>query len=149
MKTIIQRVTSASVIADGVPTGSVGKGLFILLGVVAGDTQADADKLAGKIARMRIFPDEEGRNNLSVNDVKGGALVVSNFTLAANCRRGNRPDYTAAAPPKEANELYEYFVACLGEEMRGEVACGVFGASMEISAKCDGPITIVLDSGEM
>ena len=149
MKAIIQRVTAAYVVADGQLAGEIGKGLFILLGVVHEDTQTDVEKLVGKITRMRIFPDQQGKNNLSVSEVDGEALVVSNFTLAANCRKGNRPDYTEAAPPDQANQLYESFIAGLREVLVGRVECGVFGASMEISAQCHGPVTIVLDSREL
>ncbi len=145
MKAVIQRVKSASCIADGVLSGSCGDGLFVLLGVTAGDTEQDACLLADKIAKLRIFSDENGKMNLSVNDIDGEVLVVSNFTLNANYAKGNRPDYFAGAAPDEANRLYLHFVDLLREHIRF-VACGVFGADMQITTTCDGPVTICMDS---
>lgn len=146
MIAVLQRVTAASVVADGVPAGKVGHGLFILLGVLGGDTAEDARLLAEKIAKLRIFSDEAGKMNLSVNDVGGGALVVSNFTLAANYAKGNRPDYLMAAPPDVAEGLYEHFVSLLSPLVGGGVETGRFGADMQITSVADGPITIVMDS---
>lgn len=145
MIAVLQRVEQASVIADGVPAGAIGQGLFILLGVLSGDGEEDARLLADKIARLRIFTDDNDKMNLSVNDVSGGALVVSNFTLAANYAKGNRPDYLNAAPPSVAEPLYEYFVALMRERV-AEVGTGRFGADMKISMTADGPVTIVMDS---
>lgn len=145
MKALIQRCTSASVIADGSPAGKIGKGLFILLGVLKGDEKNDADLLAEKISKLRIFDDADGKLNLSVKDVEGEVLVVSNFTLGADYRKGNRPDYFNAEVPIRANELYEYFVDAVRQ--RGiHAETGVFGAEMKISLEADGPVTIDMDS---
>ena len=145
MKAILQRCRMASVIADGVPAGKIGHGLFILLGVIKGDDEKDADVLAEKISKLRIFDDADGKLNLSVKDVGGGALVVSNFTLGADYRKGNRPDYFMAEAPARANDLYEYF----SDALRGRgihTENGVFGAEMKISLEADGPVTIDMDS---
>ncbi len=148
MKAVIQRVANASVCVDGATVGACGKGLLILLGVAAGDSEAEAELLCRKIAALRIFPDDDGKMNRSVRDIDGEVLVVSQFTLLANCRHGNRPDFFAAAAPDLANHLYEYFVSCMKREV-GEVACGVFGAHMEVSLLNDGPVTILLDTGDL
>ena len=145
MIAVLQRVENASVVSDGIPTGEIGGGLLVLLGVLSGDGEEDARLLADKIAKLRIFTDEADKMNLSVCDVSGGALVVSNFTLAANYAKGNRPDYLNAAPPAVAEPLYETFVALLRERI-GEVATGRFGADMKITMTADGPVTIVMDS---
>lgn len=145
MIAVIQRIKSATVIADGVLSGTVGHGLYILLGVLSGDTERDAELLSDKIAKLRIFSDDGGKMNLSVLDVGGDACVVSNFTLSANYAKGNRPDYLAAEAPARANELYEYFVGCLGEHIP-RVATGKFGADMQTEMVTDGPVTIVMDS---
>ena len=145
MKAVIQRCTSASVIADGVPSGKVKKGFLILLGVLKGDETVDADLLAEKISKLRVFDDSDGKLNLSLKDVGGEVLVVSNFTLGADYRKGNRPDYFASEAPARANELYEYFVGAMRE--RGiHAETGVFGADMKISLEADGPVTITMDS---
>lgn len=145
MIAVLQRVENASVTSDGVLTGKIGAGLMILLGVLDGDGEEDALLLAEKISKLRIFTDEADKMNLSVLDIGGGALVVSNFTLAANYARGNRPDYMNAAPPAVAEPLYRHFVSLLGERI-GEVATGRFGADMKIAMTADGPVTIVMDS---
>ncbi len=145
MKAVIQRVKHASVISDGVETGSCDAGLFILLGVTAGDTEEDARLLADKISKLRIFSDEQGKMNLSVLDVHGDALLVSNFTLNANYAKGNRPDYFGGAAPDVANALWEKFVFYMKERI-AHVGCGVFGADMQITSVCDGPVTICMDS---
>ena len=145
MQAVIQRVSSSSVIADGVLSGKIGQGLMILLGVAKGDEEKDAELLAAKIAKLRIFSDENDKMNLSVLDVDGEALVVSNFTLCANYAHGNRPDYMNAEVPERANALYEYFVSLLRKDVKN-VATGVFGADMSISIEADGPITIVMES---
>ena len=142
---VIQRVNSATVYADGELSGSIGKGLYLLLGVKAGDDERDATLLAEKISKLRIFSDENDKLNLSVRDVDGEVLVVSNFTLNANYSHGNRPDYLNAAPPSDANRLYEHFVRLLSERI-AHVGTGVFGADMQISMEADGPVTIVMDS---
>jgi D-tyrosyl-tRNA(Tyr) deacylase len=145
MLAVLQRVKSASVISDGVPTGNIDAGLMLLLGVKKNDTENDALLLAEKISKLRIFSDDTGKMNLSVKDIGGGALIVSNFTLCANYAHGNRPDYMDAEKPPRATELYEYFVSLMRERV-ASVATGVFGADMEITMKADGPVTIVMDS---
>ena len=145
MTAVLQRVSQATVYADGEFSGECGKGLFILLGIAADDREEDARLLADKIARLRIFCDEQDKMNLSVNDVGGGVLVVSNFTLQANYSHGNRPDYLAAARPEVAEPLYEYFLRLM-EERVGHVGHGQFGADMRIEMTADGPVTIVMDS---
>lgn len=145
MKAIIQRCSSASVIADGVPSGKIGKGFMILLGVLKGDGTEDAELLAEKISKLRVFDDDNGKLNLSLKDVVGEVLVISNFTLGADYRKGNRPDYLNSEAPARANELYEYFVSALRE--RGiHTETGVFGADMQITLGADGPVTIDMDS---
>jgi len=145
MRAVIQRVSSASVVSDGVLTGKIEHGLMLLLGVAKGDEELDAELLAAKISKLRIFSDENDKMNLSVKDIGGSALVVSNFTLSANYAHGNRPDYFGAESPERANALYEYFVKLLKKEI-GVVETGVFGAHMDISMVANGPITIVMDS---
>ena len=145
MRAVIQRVSSASVEVDGKIVGSCGKGYLILLGVAEGDTETDADLLCKKIAALRIFRDENEKMNLSIRDVDGEALVISQFTLYANYRHGNRPDFLASAKPDEANRLYEYFKSILSHEVR-RVECGIFGADMKVSLVNDGPVTICMDS---
>ncbi|MBO7196914.1 MAG: D-tyrosyl-tRNA(Tyr) deacylase [Clostridia bacterium] len=142
---VIQRVNSATVFADGVLSGSIDKGLYLLLGVKVGDDKRDATLLAEKISKLRIFSDEKGKMNLSIKDVGGRALVVSNFTLHANYAHGNRPDYLNSAHPSVANELYEFFISELSERI-GKCECGVFGADMRTEMSTDGPVTIVMDS---
>ena len=142
---VIQRVNRAAVYADGVLSGSIDKGLYLLLGVKVGDDKTDATLLAEKISKLRIFSDENGKMNLSVKDVSGRALVVSNFTLHANYSHGNRPDYLNSAPPAAANELYELFIRELSDRI-GKCESGVFGADMRTEMSTDGPVTIVMDS---
>ena len=145
MIAVLQRIFRAEVYADGEKSGSVGPGLYILLGVEQGDTENDAQLLAGKIARLRIFSDENGKMNLSLLDTGGEVLVVSNFTLNANYRHGNRPDYLRGAAPELANRLYEYFLARMRERVP-RVESGVFGADMRTEMSTDGPVTIVMQS---
>lgn len=145
MKIVIQRVQRASVTADGVPAGKCGHGLLLLVGVVPTDTARDAEILAAKIAKMRIFTDENDKMNLSVLDIGGSVLAVSNFTLAADISYGNRPSFTGAAKPDLANPLYEHFCEAL-RAAGVPVETGVFGADMQIDTVCDGPVTIVADS---
>lgn len=144
MRAVIQRVKSSSVVANGVLAGEIGEGLMILVGVFQGDDEEDARLLAEKIAKLRIFCDENGKMNRSILDIKGEALVVSNFTLCANYSHGNRPDYLNAEAPARADALYEHFVTLLGREV--PVKTGVFGADMRLSIENDGPVTIVMDS---
>lgn len=145
MKAVIQRVTSADVKVDGQVKGSVGQGFMILFGAGHGDTAEEADWLAHKTANMRIFSDENGKMNLSIKDVGGSALVVSQFTLYADCRRGNRPSFTDACEPEKADELYGYFCDALRAEGVTDIQKGVFGADMKVSLVNDGPVTIILE----
>ena len=145
MIAVLQRANAAAVRVGGQVVGEVGHGLLILLGVSSEDRREDAERLCARIVKCRIFKDAEERMNLSLQDVKGGALVVSNFTLLADYHHGNRPNYFAAAEPALAEELYEYFVSLIKKEI-SEVATGVFGADMKISLEADGPVTIVMDS---
>lgn len=145
MIAVIQRAARASVIADGAPAGKCDKGLFVLLGVLDGDSEKDAEVLAAKVSKLRIFTDEFDKMNLSVKDISGSALVVSNFTLGADVSHGNRPSFTPAAHPSIAEPLYEYFVKCLVNE-GVPTECGVFGADMQIALHADGPVTILMDS---
>lgn len=142
---VIQRVNSATVYADGVLSGSIDKGLYLLLGVKVGDNEKDVSLLAEKISKLRIFSDENGKMNLSIKDIGGRAMIVSNFTLHANYAHGNRPDYLNSAPPKEANRLYELFIKELSDRI-GKCESGVFGADMRTEMSTDGPVTIVMDS---
>lgn len=146
MRTVIQRVTSASVSIDGEVVGQIGKGVMLLLGITPEDTQQDADWLVGKVSRLRIFDDANGVMNLSLQDTGGEALVVSQFTLMASYKKGNRPSYIHAAPPTVAIPLYEYFVAQLQQALGRTVPTGRFGADMQVSLTNDGPVTIVMDS---
>ena len=145
MKAVIQRVSSASVEVDGQVVGSCQRGYLILLGVADGDAELDAELLCKKIAALRIFRDENDKMNLSIRDIDGEALVISQFTLLANYRHGNRPDFLASAKPDEANRLYEYFKDLLSGELR-RVESGIFGADMKVSLTNDGPVTICMDS---
>ena len=144
MRAVIQRVSRASARVDGVVVGEIGAGLLVLLGVAAGDAEADADGLAGKVARLRIFPDDAGRFDRSVLDAGGAVLVVSQFTLIADTAKGNRPSFAAAAAPAEAEPLYERACAAL-RDLGVPVEQGVFGARMEVELVNDGPVTIVLE----
>ena len=147
MRAVVQRVSRAHVTVGGVITGKIGRGLLILLGVSRGDTEADAYYLADKIAGLRIFEDPDGKMNLSVAETGGGVLVVSQFTLYGDVRRGKRPSFDAAAPPEQARQLYEYFV----ERIRAAgLPCqtGRFQEMMEVELVNDGPVTILLDSGK-
>jgi len=149
VKAVIQRVTHASVKVDGETVGSCGQGFLILLGVMAGDDEKEADKLVNKTVNLRIFEDENGKMNLSSLDIGGEMLVVSQFTLCADCTHGRRPSFTPSAPPDEANRLYEYFVRRLKENGISHVETGVFGADMKVELLNDGPVTIILDSSEL
>lgn len=144
MKIVIQRVTEASVRVDGRLVGSIDKGYLILLGISDDDTKERVEKAVMKIAKMRIFSDENGKTNLSVSDIGGDILVVSQFTLYADCRKGNRPGFTNAGAPHHANELYEYFIE-YSKNYFGKVEHGIFGADMQVSLTNDGPFTIILD----
>jgi D-tyrosyl-tRNA(Tyr) deacylase len=144
MRVVIQRVLEAQVTVEGNCIGSIGKGFLILLGVGADDTREIADRYIDKIIKMRIFADENGKTNLALQDVQGEVLVVSQFTLYAECRKGNRPDFINAAGAAKAKELYEYVLNRIRERM-GKVEAGEFGADMKVALVNDGPFTIVLD----
>jgi len=144
VRAVVQRVSSASVRVEGDVVGAIGRGLLVLLGAGRGDTSENATRLAAKIARLRIFPDAAGRFDRSLLDVGGDALVVSQFTLLADTRKGNRPSFTAAAKPEVAEPLIESFCDAL-RELGLHVETGVFGARMEVELVNDGPVTIVVD----
>jgi D-tyrosyl-tRNA(Tyr) deacylase len=145
MRTVIQRVTSAKVEVEGRIVGQIGTGLLILLGVAKGDTTADADYLASKLPELRIFSDAEGKMNLSLRDVGGSLLAVSQFTLYGDCRKGRRPGFDAAAAPADARTLYEYFVSAI-RASGVPVETGIFQADMAVTLTNDGPVTLLLDS---
>jgi D-tyrosyl-tRNA(Tyr) deacylase len=144
VRAVVQRVREARVLVDGEVAGVVGPGLCVLLGVARDDDEAAAERLAGRVARLRVFENEEGRFDLSLLETGGAALVVSQFTLIADTAKGNRPSFTAAARPEQAEPLYEEFCAALGRE-GVEVARGRFGARMAVELVNEGPVTIVLD----
>lgn len=146
MKIVVQRVTSASVEVDGKIVGSIGNGYLVLFGAGKGDTFAMCDKLADKLSKLRIFSDENDKINLSLGDVGGDVLLVSQFTLYADCSHGNRPSFVNAAPPQEANDLYEYFGKALSERISGRVETGIFGADMKVKLLNDGPFTVILEA---
>ena len=148
MKFVIQRVTSASVAVDGKTVGSIEKGFMVLIGVCADDTREIADKMIKKLIGLRIFEDAQGKTNLSLSDVGGSLLLISQFTLYADCRKGNRPSFIHAGGPDMANELYEYVISRCQEEVP-VVEHGIFGADMKVALTNDGPFTIVLDSAEL
>lgn len=148
MRLVICRVESASLKIDGEIHAQIGKGLFCLLGITGSDTEKDVELLVKKCANMRIFSDENGKMNLSVKDIDGEILVEPNFTLYANIRHGNRPDFFAAMEPKKANELFEYFKSKLLESYE-KVKFGVFGADMRTDVKMHGPVTIIADTEEL
>ncbi len=145
MRAVVQRVSSAKVEVDSKITGEVGPGILLLLGVERGDNQKNADAMLAKVTQLRIFPDAAGKMNLSLRDVGGALLVVSQFTLLGDCRKGRRPSFDRAAPPEDARALYEYVV----ERARAEglrVATGVFQAHMEVSLVNDGPVTLLVET---
>ena len=144
MKVVIQRVQRASVTIDGQVHGAIGKGYLVLLGIGHEDDEKTADRIVKKMINLRIFPDENGKTNLSLKDVGGSLLVVSQFTLYADCSHGNRPGFTNAAKPDHANALYEYFVSKCREQVE-PVQTGVFGADMKVELVNDGPFTIILE----
>jgi len=148
MKFVIQRVTHADVVVDGNEIGRIGKGFMVLIGVSREDDKAIADKMVDKMIKLRIFEDENGKTNLSLDDVGGELLLISQFTLYANCKKGNRPSFIDAGAPDEANALYEYIIERCKERVN-VVERGEFGADMKVSLLNDGPFTIVLDSSEI
>jgi D-tyrosyl-tRNA(Tyr) deacylase len=145
LKAVIQRVGAATVEVDAKTVGQIGKGILVLLGVEKGDGEQDAAWLAEKIANLRIFEDDKGKMNLSVREIGGELLAVSQFTLAGNCAKGRRPSFDSAAPPEEANRLYEFFVEKLREQGL-PVETGIFQAMMQVSLVNDGPVTFILES---
>lgn len=147
MRAVVQRVSECKVTVGEETNGQIGKGLAILLGVSSHDSEKDADYLADKVTNLRIFADAEDKMNLSVKDIGGEVLVVSQFTLYGDCRKGRRPSYNDAAPPGQAEQLYEYFVRSV-EKQGLKVATGRFQAMMDVSLINDGPVTILLDSGK-
>lgn len=144
MKFVIQRVTHASVKVDGETVGKIGKGFMVLIGVSQTDTTAEADRLIKKMLGLRIFDDENGKTNLALADVGGELLLISQFTLYADCKKGNRPSFINAGKPDMANELYEYIIAECEKQFHTEK--GIFGADMKVELLNDGPFTIILDS---
>ncbi len=149
MRAVVQRVSGASVAVSGETVGKCGRGFLILLGVAKGDTEADADVLAAKLSKLRVFEDGNGKMNLSLSDIGGELLIISNFTLYADCRHGNRPDFLMAEAPAEANRLYEYFTDRMKTLSGCPTETGVFGADMKVSIENDGPVTLVIDSPEL
>lgn len=149
MKLLIQRVTSASVEIEGRISGAIDNGFMVLFGACESDTTEIADKMLKKMVGLRIFADSEGKTNLSINDVGGSILLVSQFTLYADCRKGNRPSFFKSGDPNHANELYEYAIKELKNTYGLKVETGEFGADMKVSLVNDGPFTIILDSNEI
>ena len=145
MRAVVQCVSEARVDIEGQTVGAIGAGYAILLGVGHGDTEAQADKLWAKISKLRVFPDENGKTNLSLRDVSGDVLVVSQFTLFASCKKGNRPSFTDAGAPDEAERLYEYFVDLARRDVE-RVETGQFGAMMDVHLVNHGPFTLILDT---
>jgi D-tyrosyl-tRNA(Tyr) deacylase len=148
MRAVVQRVTRASVSVAGEVVGRIGSGLVVLLGVAVGDAEKDAETLAERVVNLRIFPDDAGQMNRSVLDTRGGLLVVSQFTLLGDARKGRRPSFIDAAPPEEANRLYELFVS-RARDSGLEIAAGVFRAEMDVELVNQGPVTILLDSRKL
>lgn len=145
MRAVVQRVSHSNVTVDGTVTGQIQKGLMVLVGVAEGDTEKDAEYIAGKVAGLRIFEDEEEKMNLSVKDIGGEILAISQFTLLGDVRKGKRPSFSSAARPEEANALYQHFITCLREDGL-TVGEGVFQTHMMVELVNDGPVTILLDS---
>lgn len=147
MRAVLQRVSSASVTVDGTTVGAIRKGFLVFLGVGEGDNEAAADKMADKICRLRIFPDAAGKTNCALAEVNGELLVVSQFTLYADCKKGNRPSFIKAGEPERAEQLYEYFAERCRRYVP-HVACGIFGADMKVELTNDGPFTLMLEGNE-
>ena len=149
MRVVVQRCSHAEVRIDNEVVGQIGRGFMLLIGVTDGDTQAQADALAKKVAQMRVFEDHEGKMNLGLKDVNGAILSISQFTLYADCRKGNRPSFIRAARPETASPLYDYFNDVLRKQYGLTVETGRFGADMKVDFINDGPVTILLDSCEL
>ena len=145
MKAVLQRVNQATVSVDNKEVGSIKKGYLILLGIGENDTKEDADRLLAKITKLRLFPDQNNKTNLNINDVNGNLLIISQFTLYADCRKGNRPSFTQAANPHQAEELYNHFTTTAKTPFPN-LATGIFGAYMQITSTNDGPFTLILES---
>lgn len=148
MRAVIQRVNNASVTVDGTIVGEIGKGLLVFLGVGDGDTEADLKYIAEKTAGLRIFSDDDDKMNLSLKDIGGEILAVSQFTLYGDCRKGRRPNFTASMEPVGAERMYEKFIAMI-RDMGIKTECGIFGADMQVAISNDGPVTIILDSSKI
>lgn len=148
MKFVIQRVTAASCTVEGIVTGAIKNGFCVFIGVAETDTKQIADKMIQKLIGMRIFSDENDKINLSLHDINGSLLLISQFTLYANCRKGNRPSFTDAGKPDMANEMYEYIIAECRKQIPN-VQTGIFGADMKLEIHNDGPFTIILDSNDL
>ena len=146
MRAVIQRVSSAGVVSNGIPTGNIGRGLLILLGIEIHDDQNDAEWLVDKIWQMRIFQDMEDKMNLSLKEVEGEIMVISQFTLYASTKKGNRPSFLKSARPEQAIPLYEHFKSFLAMRTGLSIQSGIFGADMKVSLVNDGPVTIILDT---
>ena len=149
MRAVIQRVSDASVTIDDEIKGHIGSGMLILLGIHENDTEKDAKKLAAKVSSLRIFTDDNDKMNLSLSDIGGSVLVISNFTLYGDCSHGRRPSFIKAARPEKAEPLYEFFCSRMNEEGISDVQKGVFGADMKVKLLNDGPVTLVIDSDEL
>ena len=149
MRLVIQRVTNANVTVEGKVVGKISQGYLVLIGVCETDTEFECEKLCDKMINLRIFSDENDKTNLSIKDVNGALLIVSQFTLYADCRKGNRPSFINAGNPDKANMLYEYFIGLCKERINTRVEQGIFGADMRVSLVNDGPFTIILDSDEI
>ncbi len=145
MKVVVQRVTHAECVIDGKEVGAIKNGFMILFGAGEGDTEADCDRLADKVSKLRIFSDENDKVNLSIDDVGGDMLIISQFTLFADCHKGNRPSFINAGKPDEASRLYDYFCDACRSRIKGRVETGQFGADMKISLLNDGPFTIIIE----
>jgi D-tyrosyl-tRNA(Tyr) deacylase len=146
MKVVLQRVSHAAVSIEGRTVGEIGNGFVILLGIETKDHQEEVEWLTQKISKLRVFSDESGQMNHSINDIKGDVLIISQFTLHAKTKKGNRPSFIHAARPEQAIPLYENFITALGHLIEGRIATGEFGANMQVSLTNDGPVTIVIDS---
>lgn len=148
MRALIQRVTEASVTVEGKTVGAIGKGLLVLLGVTETDTEQEVTQLTEKLLKLRIFADSDDKTNCSIQDVGGALLIISQFTLCADCRKGTRPSFSHAAKPDEANRLYELFLGKC-RAVIPQVECGVFGAHMDVALHNDGPFTVMLDTDDL